>query len=134
MKWIRLTVNPTLWSIRIPPLFLQLIEELEEQISEMRTHEANQQQRELRKLKMTYEILARNELNAKLAEINTFLEDRAAAQADNERRKEKIMDEIQKDLGDRLQKSRDELTEIKKNMMGKNATIFNVFFGLFNTF
>ena len=113
---------------------MQLIEELEEQISEMRTHEANQQQRELRKLKMTYEILARNELNAKLAEINTFLEDRAAAQADNERRKEKIMDEIQKDLGDRLQKSRDELTEIKKNMMGKNATIFNVFFGLFNTF
>ena len=93
----------------------------------MRTHEANQQQRELRKLKMTYEILARNELNAKLAEINTFLEDRAAAQADNERRKEKIMDEIQKDLGDRLQKSRDELTEIKKNMMGKTSAIVNVF-------
>ena len=76
---------------------------------------------------MTYEILARNELNAKLAEINTFLEDRAAAQADNERRKEKIMDEIQKDLGDRLQKSRDELTEIKKNMMGKTSAIVNVF-------
>ena len=93
----------------------------------MRTHEANQQQRELRKLKMAYEILARNELNAKLAEINTFLEDRAAAQADNERRKEKIMDEIQKDLGDRLQKSRDELTEIKKNMMGKTSAIVNVF-------
>jgi hypothetical protein len=46
----------------------------------MRAHEASQQQRELRKIRMTYEILARNELNAKLAEINTFLEDRAAAQ------------------------------------------------------
>jgi hypothetical protein len=70
--------------------FEQLIEELEEQISEMRAHEANQQQRELRKIRMTYEILARNELNAKLAEINSFLEDRAAAQAESDRRKELV--------------------------------------------
>jgi hypothetical protein len=70
--------------------FEQLIEELEEQISEMRAHEANQQQRELRKIRMTYEILARNELNQKLAEINSFLEDRAAAQAESDRRKELV--------------------------------------------
>lgn len=88
----------------------------------MRTQEANQQQRELRKIRMTYEILARNELNSKLAEINSFLEDRAAAQAENDRRKELVMDEIQKDLGERLQKSRDELSEIKKHMIGNQAS------------
>ena len=104
-------------------LIFQLIEELEEQIAEMRTQEANQQQRELRKIRMTYEILARNELNSKLAEINSFLEDRAAAQAENDRRKELVMDEIQKDLGERLQKSRDELSEIKKHMIGNQASV-----------
>ena len=94
----------------------------------MRTQEANQQQRELRKIRMTYEILARNELNAKLAEINSFLEDRAAAQADNDRRKELVMDEIQKDLGERLQKSRDELSEIKKHMIGNSISFCSFLF------
>ena len=69
---------------------------------------------------MTYEILARNELNSKLSEINAFLEDRASAQAENDRKKELVMDEIQKDLGERLLKSREELSEIKKHMTGKN--------------
>ena len=72
---------------------------------------------------MTYEILARNELNSKLSEINAFLEDRASAQAENDRKKELVMDEIQKDLGERLQKSREELSEIKKHMTGKNEYI-----------
>jgi len=70
--------------------FIQIIEELEEQISEMRAQEASQQQRDLRKIRLTYEILARNELNAKLAEINTFLEERAKEQAANDRKKDQV--------------------------------------------
>ncbi len=70
--------------------FIQIIEELEEQISEMRAQDASQQQRDLRKIRLTYEILARNELNAKLAEINTFLEERAKEQAANDRKKDQV--------------------------------------------
>ena len=77
------------WSFEIQ-FFHQIIEELEEQISEMRAQDASQQQRDLRKIRLTYEILARNELNAKLAEINTFLEDRAKEQAANDRKKDKV--------------------------------------------
>ncbi len=67
---------------------------------------------------MTYEILARNELNAKLSEINVFLEGRASEQAENERKKEKAFEEVQKDLAERLQKSKDELNTIKQQMRG----------------
>jgi hypothetical protein len=78
--------------------FYQIIEELEEQISEMRAQEASQQQRDLRKIRLTYEILARNELNAKLAEINTFLEERAKEQAANDRKKDQVLDSLKKKL------------------------------------
>ncbi len=94
---------------------------MEEQISEMRAQEASLQQRDLRKIRLTYEILARNELNSKLSEINSFLEERAAEQAANDQKKDLLMDEIQQDLGKRLQKSREELSEIKKHMMGEKS-------------
>jgi hypothetical protein len=88
----------------------------------MRAQEASLQQRDLRKIRLTYEILARNELNSKLSEINSFLEERAVEQAANDQKKDLLMDEIQQDLGKRLQKSREELSEIKKHMMGEKFT------------
>lgn len=90
----------------------------------MRSHESGISKRDFKKLRMTYEILARNELNAKLSEINVFLEGRASEQAEHERKKEKVMEEMQKDLGERLQKSKDELNTIKQKMRGKMKKMF----------
>ena len=51
----------------------------------MRASEANSHRRELKRHKLKYEILARNELNAKLSEINAFLEKRAREQAEQDK-------------------------------------------------
>ncbi len=63
----------------------QIIEDLEERLSNLRASESSVHRRELKRCKLKYEILARNELNAKLAEINQFLEKRAKEQAETDR-------------------------------------------------
>ena len=71
-----------------------------------------------------YEIIARNDLNTKLSEINSFLEDRAKEQAETDRNRDKVMENIQQDLGERLEQSRVELATIKEQMSGKhNASL-----------
>ena len=69
---------------------------------------------------MRYEVMARMELNAKLSEVNAFLERRAEEQSVNEQERDQITDHIQKDLSGRLQQSRQELTLIRQQMKGKN--------------
>ncbi len=63
----------------------QIIEDLEERLSNVRASEVQSHRRELRRCKLKYEILARNELNAKLSEINAFLERRAKEQAEQDK-------------------------------------------------
>ena len=63
--------------------------------------------------------MARMELNAKLSEVNAFLERRAEEQSVNEQERDQITDHIQKDLSGRLQQSRQELTLIRQQMKGK---------------
>ncbi len=64
---------------------LQIIEDLEDRLANVRASEASAHRRELRRHKLKYEILARNELNAKLGEINAFLEKRAKEQAEQDK-------------------------------------------------
>ncbi len=54
-------------------------------MANVRASEASAHRRELRRHKLKYEILARNELNAKLGEINAFLEKRAKEQAEQDK-------------------------------------------------
>ena len=68
---------------------------------------------ELQKLRLRYEMMARMELNTKLAQVNQFLEKRAMEQDETNKEKELITDQIQKDLSNRLTQSRDELLRIK---------------------
>lgn len=98
---------------------VQLIEDLEERLANIHEHEASSYQKEVRKFKLKYEIMARNELNQKLAEINAFLEDRAKEQSQNEKTKDEVMQNIQKDLGERLTQSKEELSGIKAQMQGE---------------
>ena len=73
---------------------------------------------ELQKLRLRYEMMARMELNTKLAQVNQFLEKRAMEQDETNKEKEIITDQIQKDLSNRLTQSRDELLRIKDQMKG----------------
>ena len=66
-------------------------------------------------------MVARMELNAKLSEVNAFLEKRAEEQSMNEQERDKISERIQKDLSERLQQSRQELMQIKDQLKGKIA-------------
>ena len=116
---------------------------LEGRLTEARRSEAVDYEKEARKFKLKYEILARNEINKKVSELNDFLGQRAKDQEvenleteatifdsrlrmslaiffqESEKSREEAMDRIQRDLGDRLQMSREELGAIKNQMKGE---------------
>ena len=69
-------------------------------------------------MKLKYEVMARNELNQKLSEVNTFLDGRAKSQEVEDKSREESMQKIQKDLGQRLDQSKSELSTIKAQMKG----------------
>ncbi len=70
----------------------QIIEELEERLSSVRQVESGHFEHAIRKYQLQCEILARNELNAKLSEINSFLEERAREQMENDQNRDKASD------------------------------------------
>ena len=82
--------------------------------------EAQRRDRELKKLKLRYEVMARTEVNAKLSEVNAFLERRAEEQTLSVQERDKITEKIQKDLSQRLLQSRHELGQIKDQLKGNN--------------
>ena len=88
----------------------------------MQSLDTSRREKDLRKIKLKYEIMARNELNAKLSDINAFLEQRSVEQTENEKKRDQVTEAIQKDLGTRLQQSRDELLVIKNQMRGELLT------------
>ena len=69
-------------------------------------------------MKLKYEIMARNEINSRLSEMNAFLNERRKEQDNDEKKKSEVMESIQNDLAKRLQISRDELEAIKHQMKG----------------
>ena len=85
----------------------------------MRETQAIKHHKEIHKMKLKYEIMARNQINSRLSEMNTFLHERQKEQEKDEKKKEGVEDAIQKDLAKRLQISRDELSAIKEQMKGK---------------
>lgn len=96
----------------------RIIEELEQRVSMVRVEEATRLEKEVKKLRLKYEVQARNEVNARLVEINEFLTRRGRRQAEEEKLKQLASEAIQKDLANRLQISRDELAAIKDDMKG----------------
>ena len=80
--------------------------------------EATKRDQELQKFRLRYEMMARMELNTKLAEVNRFLEKRASDLDENNKAKDLVTEQIQKDLSNRLSQSKDELIRIKDQMRG----------------
>ena len=63
--------------------FFWQLRTLEERLTEARRSEAIDYEKEARKFKLKYEILARNEINKKVSELNDFLGQRAKDQEVN---------------------------------------------------
>ena len=91
---------------------------MEERIIRMREAQTIKYQKDLQKMKLKYEILARNQINSRLSEMNEFLNERQKEQDEEEKKKSDVTEAIQNDLAKRLQISRDELTGIKQQMKG----------------
>ena len=97
----------------------QIIEELEERIIKISQIQNVKYQKEISKMKLKYEIMARNQVNQRFSEMNEFLSEQQKEHEQDERKKADVTDAIQKDLAKRLQISRDELIAIKQEMRGK---------------
>ena len=97
----------------------QIIEELEERIIKISQIQNVKYQKEISKMKLKYEIMARNQVNQRFSEMNEFLSEQQKEHEQDERKKADVTDAIQKDLAKRLQISRDELIAIKEQMRGK---------------
>ena len=91
----------------------------------MREAQTLKYQKDVQKMKLKYEILARNQINYRLTEMNSFLNERQKEQYDEEKKKSDVTEAIQNDLAKRLQISRDELTSIKQQMKGMNSFMSN---------
>ena len=98
----------------------------------MRETQTIRYQKDLQKMRLKYEILARNQINSRLSEMNEFLNERQKEQDIEEKKKADVTESIQNDLAKRLQISRDELTGIKQQMKGNeqhsffNHTLFRI--------
>ena len=97
---------------------MQVIEALEDKLTKVYETEATKRDQELQKFRLRYEMMARMELNTKLAEVNRFLEKRATDLDENNKAKDLVTEQIQKDLSNRLSQSKDELIRIKDQMRG----------------
>ena len=57
--------------------FIQVIRALEDKLTSAIEFEVQRREKDMKKMKLRYEMMARMELNAKLSEVNAFLERRA---------------------------------------------------------
>eukprot|EP00096_Caligus_rogercresseyi_P009282 TRINITY_DN3121_c0_g1_i1.p1 TRINITY_DN3121_c0_g1~~TRINITY_DN3121_c0_g1_i1.p1 ORF type:complete len:230 (-),score=48.13 TRINITY_DN3121_c0_g1_i1:352-963(-) len=94
----------------------QLIEDLQAKVLSTHQKEALKYQKELKRMRMKFEIMARNELNQKLSEVNAFLDKRHREQSEVDQKKDFLMENIQNDLSSRLVDARKELGDIKNQM------------------
>ena len=102
----------------LPSGYFQLIDELEERLVGQKKADAARYEKELKKIRLRYEILARTEVNSRLSEINKFLSDKSQEQEKEQQTREKVTQDLQADYAKRLQQSREELAQIKDDLQG----------------
>ena len=99
-------------------MIFQIIRALEDKLTRAIETDSQRREKDMKKMKLRYEVMARMELNAKLSEVNAFLDRRAEENTVSEQERDRITDHIQKDLSSRLQQSRQELVSIRHQMKG----------------
>ena len=97
---------------------LQIIEELEARLAGQGRADSARHEKEMKKMRLKYEILARTEVNSRLSEINKFLSDKSKEHERERQSRDTQMTGIQADYAKRLQQSREELAQIKDDLQG----------------
>ena len=97
----------------------KVIEELERQISSLLRNGEIQMKRNMEKMKIEYELMARSAVRTKMRKMNEYLNMKIRQQDELDTDKENVSRGIQIDLEERLSSTSQELNHIKSRLKSK---------------
>ena len=97
----------------------KVIEELERQISSLLRNGEIQMKRNMEKMKIEYELMARSAVSTKMRKMNEYLNMKIRQQDELDTDKENVSRGIQIDLEERLSSTSNELNHIKSRLKSK---------------
>ena len=97
----------------------KVIEELERQISNLLRNGEIQMKRNMEKMKIEYELMARSAVSTKMRKMNEYLNMKIRQQDELDTDKENVSRGIQIDLEERLSSTSHELSRIKSRLKSK---------------
>ena len=97
----------------------KVIEELERQISSLLRNGEIQMKRNMEKMKIEYELMARSAVSTKMRKMNEYLNMKIRQQDELDTDKENVSRGIQIDLEERLSSTSQELNHIKSRLKSK---------------
>ena len=97
----------------------KVIEELERQISSLLRNGEIQMKRNMEKMKIEYELMARSAVSTKMRKMNEYLNMKIRQQDELDTDKENVSRGIQIDLEERLSSTSHELNRIKSRLKSK---------------
>ena len=97
----------------------KVIEELERQISNLLRNGEIQMKRNMEKMKIEYELMARSAVSTKMRKMNEYLNMKIRQQDELDTDKENVSRGIQIDLEERLSSTSHELNRIKSRLKSK---------------
>ena len=97
----------------------KVIEELERQISNLLRNGEIQMKRNMEKMKIEYELMARSAVSTKMRKMNEYLNMKMRQQDELDTDKENVSRGIQIDLEERLSSTSHELNRIKSRLKSK---------------
>ena len=100
----------------------KVIEELERQISCVVKNSEIHMKKNLDKMKIEFELMARSAVSVKMRKMNEYLNIKLKQQESLDADKENMSKGIQIDLEERLSNTSHELTQLKKRLKSRNTT------------
>ena len=97
----------------------KIIEELERQINNVVRNSEIHMKKNLDKMKIEYELMARSAVSGKMRKMNEYLNIKLKQQESLDADKENMSKGIQIDLEERLSNTSNELTQLKKRLKSK---------------
>ena len=104
----------------------KVIEELERQISCVVRNSEIQMKKNLDKMKIEYELMARSAVSGKMRKMNEYLNMKLKEQESLDADKENMSKGIQIDLEERLSNTSNELTQIKKRLKSREIKSYKI--------
>lgn len=104
----------------------KVIEELERQISCVVRNSEIEMKKNLDKMKIEYELMARSAMCGKMRKMNEYLNMKLKEQESLDADKENMSKGIQIDLEERLSNTSNELTQIKKRLKSREIKSYKI--------